>query len=56
MQNLLENAKRFYRLKLNQKLPSYKRALFKPILNSKAKITGVYGSKIELKPCKQTCI
>ena len=45
MQNLLENAKRFYRLKLNQKLPSYKRALFKPILNSKAKITGVYGSR-----------
>jgi len=45
MRDILESAKRFYRLKQNQKLPTYKRALFDNLLNSKAKITGLYGSR-----------
>ncbi len=45
MKNTLENAKRFYRLKRDQRLPAYKRFLFEPIKNSKAKITGLYGSR-----------
>lgn len=45
MKNIVENAKRFYRLKKNQQQPIYKRALYEKILNSKAKITGVYGSR-----------
>ena len=45
MKEILENAKRFYRLKLNQQLPDYKRFLFSHIKNSKAKITGLYGSR-----------
>jgi len=45
MKNTLNSAKRFYRLKQNQKLPSYKRDIFNDLLNSKAKITGLYGSK-----------
>jgi len=45
MQNILNSAKRFYRLKQNQKLPAYKRTLFNDLLNSKAKITGLYGSR-----------
>jgi len=45
MQNILNSAKRFYRLKQNQKLPTYKRAIFNDLLNSKAKITGLYGSR-----------
>ena len=45
MQNTLQNAIRFYRLKLNQTLPTYKRFLYDDIKNSKAKITGLYGSR-----------
>ena len=45
MQNTLQNAIRFYRLKQNQTLPSYQRFLYKDLLNSKAKITGLYGSR-----------
>jgi predicted AAA+ superfamily ATPase len=45
MQNTLQNAIRFYRLKQNQILPSYQRFLYKDLLNSKAKITGLYGSR-----------
>ncbi len=45
MKAFLENAKRFYRLKLNQQLPTYRRFLFNNIKNSKAKITGLYGSR-----------
>ncbi len=45
MKAILENAKRFYRLKLNQHLPTYRRFLFNNIKNSKAKITGLYGSR-----------
>jgi len=42
---LLENAKRLYALKTNQKLPSYKRYIFDALINSQAKITAVYGSR-----------
>lgn len=45
MQQLLENAKRLSRLKLNLKLPEYKRFLFAPIASSSGKITGLYGSR-----------
>lgn len=45
MKNILENAKRLYGLKLSQVLPNYQRFLFNPIVNSKAKITGLYGSR-----------
>ena len=45
MKTILENSKRLYRLKQNQKLPKYQRFLFKSIKNSKAKITGLYGSR-----------
>ena len=45
MQNTLENAQRFYRLKQNQVLPEYRRYLFEALKTSKAKITGVYGSR-----------
>jgi len=44
--NLLETAKRLYRLKLNQTLPKYKRFLYQDIVSSKAQITGLYGSGI----------
>ncbi len=45
MQNILEQAKQLYRLKLNQKLPKYKRALLYKIKESKSKIIGLYGSR-----------
>jgi len=45
MKNTLQNAIRFYRLKQNQSLPTYKRFLYDNLLNSKAKITGLYGSR-----------
>ncbi|MBF0266385.1 MAG: ATP-binding protein [Gammaproteobacteria bacterium] len=45
MLNLLENAVRLYQLKLQQKLPEYKRYLFDNINTSIAKITAVYGSR-----------
>jgi len=41
----LENAKRLYLLKLQQKLPSYKRYVFENVMHSPAKITAVYGSR-----------
>jgi predicted AAA+ superfamily ATPase len=45
MQKLLENAKRLYQLKLNQKLPTYKRYIYKKLEDSPAKITAIYGSR-----------
>jgi len=45
MQKILENAKRLYTLKANQKLPLYKRYIFDALYNSPAKITAVYGSR-----------
>ena len=45
MKNTLQNAIRFYRLKQNQTLPTYRRFLYDNLLNSKAKITGLYGSR-----------
>ncbi|MGE4501650.1 MAG: ATP-binding protein [Thiomicrospira sp.] len=42
---LLVNAKRLYRLKQNQSLPTYKRALFDSLSQSPAKMTAVYGSR-----------
>lgn len=45
MLKLLENAKRLYSLKANQKLPTYKRYIFDALYNSQAKITAVYGSR-----------
>jgi len=45
MKDILNAAKRFYRLKQNQKLPTYQRSIFNNLLNSKAKITGLYGSR-----------
>jgi hypothetical protein len=34
MKNILQRAKRLYRLKLNQKLPDYKRFLYKNLQTS----------------------
>jgi len=45
MQNIFQNAIRLYRLKQNQTLPNYQRFLYQNLLNSKAKITGLYGSR-----------
>jgi predicted AAA+ superfamily ATPase len=45
MIQLLENASRLYKLKTNQKLPTYKRYIFDALYNSEAKITAVYGSR-----------
>jgi predicted AAA+ superfamily ATPase len=45
MQIILNNAKRLYQLKLNQTLPLYKRYIYNELLNSTAKITGVYGAR-----------
>jgi len=45
MQKILESAKRFYQLKLNQILPEYKRYIFNDLKNSPAKITALYGSR-----------
>lgn len=45
MLNVLENAKRLYSLKANQKLPIYKRYIFDDLYHSGAKITAVYGSR-----------
>jgi len=45
VQNKLQTAVRLYRLKQNQVLPLYQRFLFENISNSKAKITGLYGSR-----------
>jgi predicted AAA+ superfamily ATPase len=45
MKTILDNAKRLYLLKKNQTLPKYKRYLFSDLLNSSAKITGLYGAR-----------
>ena len=45
MQKILENAKRLYALKANQKLPLYKRYIFDALYSSPAKITAIYGSR-----------
>ena len=45
MQTPLENAKRLSQLKQNLALPEYRRFLFAPVVDSTAKITGIYGSR-----------
>ena len=45
MLKLLENIKRLYSLKQNQILPSYKRYLYRDLVDSSAKITAIYGSR-----------
>jgi predicted AAA+ superfamily ATPase len=45
MQTILNNAKRLYQLKLNQILPLYTRYIHNELLNSTAKITGIYGAR-----------
>ena len=45
MLKILENAKRLDTLKRNQVLPIYKRYLFKDLIKSPSKITGIYGSR-----------
>ena len=45
MLEILENTKRLYTLKSNQKIPVYKRYLFTDIVNSTAKLTAIYGSR-----------
>jgi predicted AAA+ superfamily ATPase len=45
MKTILDNAKRLYLLKKSQSLPKYKRYLFDTLLNSPAKITGLYGAR-----------
>ncbi|SFV60674.1 conserved hypothetical protein [hydrothermal vent metagenome] len=45
MENILNNLNRLSYIKLNKKLPKYKRFLFAEILTSKDKIVGIYGSR-----------
>jgi predicted AAA+ superfamily ATPase len=45
MENLLNNIKRLSYIKLNKKLPSYRRFLFGEVLNAHDKIIGIYGSR-----------
>ena len=45
MLDKLQNAKRLSQLKLQQTLPKYKRFLFNNIVEGKAKIIGIYGSR-----------
>ncbi|MDY0137788.1 MAG: AAA family ATPase [Thiomicrospira sp.] len=45
MKDIITNAKRLYRLKLNQTLPDYKCYLFDPLHNSPAKLTAIYGCR-----------
>lgn len=45
MENLLNNLKRLSYIKLNKKLPTYRRFLFDEVLNSQDKIIGIYGSR-----------
>jgi predicted AAA+ superfamily ATPase len=45
MQEILTNAKRFYRLKRNQILPDYKRYIYQELHTSTAKITAIYGGR-----------
>jgi len=45
MYNLLKNAQRLSLLKLNQKLPHYKRHLYDEIDRSPSRIIGIYGSR-----------
>ena len=45
MENILNNLKRLSYIKLNKKLPEYKRFLFNEILMCEDKIVGIYGSR-----------
>lgn len=45
MENILEKARQLSILKLNQKIPAYKRFLYKTIKTSRSKITGIYGAR-----------
>ena len=45
MNKTIANAKRLYRLKLNQTLPEYKRFLYNELLHDKSQILGIYGSR-----------
>ena len=45
MNKTIANAKRLYRLKLNQTLPEYKRFLYNELFHDKSQILGIYGSR-----------
>ncbi|WP_456400498.1 ATP-binding protein [Persephonella sp.] len=45
MEDLLEKALQLSVLKTNQKLPDYKRFLYKKIKNNSSKIVGIYGAR-----------
>ena len=45
MENLLNSLKRLSYIKLNKKLPEYRRFLFDEVLNSEDNILGIYGSR-----------
>jgi len=45
MEDILERARQLSVLKLSQKLPFYKRFLYKNVKTSKSKIVGIYGAR-----------
>jgi len=45
LDNLLNNVKRLSYIKLNKKLPKYRRFLFDEVLQSQDNIVGIYGSR-----------
>ena len=45
MENILNNLNRLSYIKLNKKLPEYRRFLFDEVLTSEDKIVGIYGSR-----------
>ena len=45
MHTILENAKRLYRLKRNQKLPQFRRFLYDSLRSQQSKVVGIYGSR-----------
>jgi len=45
MENTLNSLKRLSYIKLNKKLPTYRRFLFDDVLNAQDRIVGIYGSR-----------
>ena len=45
MENTLNSLKRLSYIKLNKKLPTYRRFLFDDVLNTQDRIVGIYGSR-----------
>jgi len=45
MENILNSLKRLSYIKLNKKLPTYRRFLFDDVLNAQDRIVGIYGSR-----------